>query len=56
MENFDEREVKEKLEKLDELIELIVELRKGYLRSLYPELTEEEINQKIIEWKTKRIP
>ncbi|MGB9749971.1 MAG: hypothetical protein ACPLWB_03930 [Caldisericia bacterium] len=36
------------------LIELIIELRRGYLKSIYTELTENEINQKIIEWKTKR--
>jgi len=54
MSNFDEIDANEKLEKLNEILELIMELRKGYLKSIYPELTEEEINKKIIEWKTKR--
>ncbi len=54
MKNFDEIDFNEKLEKLDELLELIIELRRGYLKSINPKLTEEEIDKKIIEWKVKR--
>ena len=38
MENLDENEVTEKLRKLEELNELIIELRKSYLKSLNPNL------------------
>lgn len=38
MENLDENEVAEKLRKLEELNELIIELKKIYLKSLNPNL------------------
>ncbi|GEM_PF-3190408 len=37
-ENLDKNEVIEKLRKLEELNELIIELRKSYLKSLNPNL------------------
>lgn len=54
MKEFDEKLIVKKLEKLDELIDLITELKKGYLKTLYPELSDEAIDKKIIEWKIKK--
>ncbi|MEM2929127.1 MAG: hypothetical protein QXP60_09200 [Nitrososphaerota archaeon] len=56
MKELNENEINEKLKKLDELLELIFELKRGYLKTIFPDLIDEEIDKKLMEWIAKRNP